>query len=131
MSRLVARAFKKAHPSPSNPDGGPGVGTETLITLQAALTILKDSVDGVPLPGLKASLAGLLSVITAIRVCYFVTVVAYCSNVVRTFKETEVTLRTSSESWIVYALASQNRLGKMLCRTAVPSPNRYLIESIP
>jgi len=62
----MPKAFKKGLV-----DGGPGLGAETLITLQATLTILKDSVDGLPIPGLKASLAGLLSVITAIRVCCF------------------------------------------------------------
>jgi hypothetical protein len=45
-------------------------GEETLIALQAALTILRDSVDGLPIPGLKASLAGLLALLTAVRVCY-------------------------------------------------------------
>jgi hypothetical protein len=64
--------FKKTRPSPTSPsDKGPGAGGETLIVLQAALTILKESVDGVPIPGLKASLAGLLALLTAVRVCYF------------------------------------------------------------
>jgi len=75
MSRLVPRAFKKVHVNPpSDPgegSGRTGLKVETLITLQAALTILKDSIDGLPIPGLKASLSGLLSVITATRVCLF------------------------------------------------------------
>jgi hypothetical protein len=77
MSFLVPKVFKfkfkkKAHATPpSTPGRSPGTGEETLITLQAALTILKDSVDGLPIPGLKASLAGLLAFLTAARVCYF------------------------------------------------------------
>jgi hypothetical protein len=45
-----------------------GGGTETLAALQTTLTILKDSLSGVPVPGFQASVAGLLALLTAIRV---------------------------------------------------------------
>jgi hypothetical protein len=70
MSRLIPNVLKKARAPSTSTSGtsGPGVGTETLVALQATLTILRDSVDGIPVPGLKASLGGLLALLTAIRV---------------------------------------------------------------
>lgn len=60
VSRLVRGIFKKAPRTTAT--------SETLIALEATLTILTASLDGVPVPGLKGALRGLLAVITAFRV---------------------------------------------------------------
>lgn len=41
-----------------------------LSAFKSALTILKESVDGVPVPGLKAGVGGFIAVLDVIEVCY-------------------------------------------------------------
>ena len=70
MSRVIGAIFKKA-PKPSSSSElaeNNRATTDALAALEATLTLLKDSVAGVPVPGLQASVGGLLSLVTAFRV---------------------------------------------------------------
>lgn len=52
-------------------EGGDSPRTIAWNTLQTVLTIAKETMDGVPAPGVKAALGGLLAVIDTIEVCHF------------------------------------------------------------
>jgi len=99
MSRLVRGVFKNNRkPRESATDtatgGGSVAAVDTLGALQATLTILRESVDGIPVPGLKTALGGLLALLTAIRVNNF-PISPWCSclpSVIRTLKATNRTL---------------------------------------
>jgi hypothetical protein len=53
--------------------GARSTATETMGGLQATLTIVNESVSGIPVPGLTSAVGGLLSLLTAFRVHPLVT----------------------------------------------------------
>lgn len=59
-------------PSTESPAFKPdSLSGDVLNALQTTLTIVKESIDGVPIPGLKAAVGGLLEVIRAFKVSHF------------------------------------------------------------